>query len=130
MSDDDNEYEDDDDEEDFDEDVQFILLIKVDLVPCTQYKFKVAAYEFFHGTGKIFPVWSKEVGMICVLSFFLSFCLVRRVVGGLYFLGAVCHISWSMWIVYSFHSFQVVFVLDYTPKFIVPPIVYEKVNVI
>lgn len=53
----------------------------VDLVPCTQYKFKVAAYEFFHGTGKIFPVWSKEV----------------------------------------------TFVLDYTPKFIVPPIVYEKV---
>ena len=47
-----------------------ILLIKVDLVPCTQYKFKVAAYEFFHGTGKIFPVWSKEVGMICVLAFF------------------------------------------------------------
>ena len=50
-----------------------ILLVKVDLVPCTQYKFKVAAYEFFHGTGKIFPVWSKEVGMICVLSFFYLF---------------------------------------------------------
>ena len=38
-------------------------IVKVDLVPCTQYKFKVAAYEFFHGTGKIFPVWSKEVGL-------------------------------------------------------------------
>ena len=43
--------------------LNLILLIKVDLVPCTQYKFKVAAYEFFHGTGKIFPVWSKEVGL-------------------------------------------------------------------
>ena len=32
--------------------------------------------------------------------------------------------------IHSFHSFQVTFVLDYTPKFIVPPIVYEKVTVI
>ena len=30
---------------------------------------------------------------------------------------------------YSLDFFQVTFVLDYTPKFIVPPIVYEKVNV-
>ena len=66
-------------------------------MPCTQYKFKVAAYEFFHGTGKIFPVWSKEVGKVSSRdgkTFFFS---------------------------------QVEFVLDYTPKFIVPPIVYEKV---
>ena len=46
-----------------------IILIKVDLVPCTQYKFKVAAYEFFHGTGKIFPVWSKEVGKVMRMVF-------------------------------------------------------------
>ena len=39
-------------------------MVQVELVPCTQYKFKVAAYEFFHGTGKIFPVWSKEVGKV------------------------------------------------------------------
>ena len=39
-------------------------MLQVELVPCTQYKFKVAAYEFFHGTGKIFPVWSKEVGIL------------------------------------------------------------------
>jgi|ERR1711962_246291 len=54
---------------------------KVTVVPCTLYKFRVAAYEMFHGTGKIFPVWSKEVN----------------------------------------------FTLDYTPKFIVAPLVYEKV---
>ena len=44
-------------------------IVKVDLVPCTQYKFKVAAYEFFHGTGKIFPVWSKEVGKVVRMVF-------------------------------------------------------------
>ena len=68
-------------------------------MPCTQYKFKVAAYEFFHGTGKIFPVWSKEVG--------------KSVLKG--------------WMQKLFLFSQVEFVLDYTPKFIVPPIVYEKV---
>ena len=71
-------------------------MVQVELVPCTQYKFKVAAYEFFHGTGKIFPVWSKEV-----------------VIEG--------------WMEKLFLLSQVEFVLDYTPKFIVPPIVYEKV---
>ena len=71
-------------------------MVQVELVPCTQYKFKVAAYEFFHGTGKIFPVWSKEVGKVS-------------------------------WMEKLFLFSQVEFVLDYTPKFIVPPIVYEKV---
>ena len=58
---------------------------------------------------------------------FLSSCLVRRVM----------IISFRHRMPYSMvrmdcllFSFQVVFVLDYTPKFIVPPIVYEKVNVI
>ena len=69
------------------------------MVPCTQYKFKVAAYEFFHGTGKIFPVWSKEVGIVSSRA------------------------GWKKLFLFS----QVEFVLDYTPKFIVPPIVYEKV---
>ena len=73
--------------------------MQVELVPCTQFKFKVAAYEFFHGTGKIFPVWSKEV---------------RKV-------------SWRVGWKKLFFFSQVEFVLDYTPKFIVPPIVYEKV---
>ena len=68
-------------------------------MPCTQFKFKVAAYEFFHGTGKIFPVWSKEVGKVSWRA------------------------AWKKLFLFS----QVEFVLDYTPKFIVPPIVYEKV---
>ena len=74
-------------------------MVQVELVPCTQYKFKVAAYEFFHGTGKIFPVWSKEVGILSSRA------------------------GWKKLFLFS----QVEFVLDYTPKFIVPPIVYEKV---
>ena len=74
-------------------------MAQVELVPCTQFKFKVAAYEFFHGTGKIFPVWSKEVGILSSRA------------------------GWKKLFLFS----QVEFVLDYTPKFIVPPIVYEKV---
>jgi len=50
------------------------------VVPCTLYKFKVAAYEEFHGTGKRFKMMSNEVS----------------------------------------------FTLDYTPKFIKQPIVWEK----
>ena len=71
--------------------------------------------------------------LIVFLSFVsLSFCLFDTLtdlpglvqeVGIIIFLGTILFI-------YSFHSFQVVFVLDYTPKFIVPPIVYEKVNLI
>ena len=137
------------------------VLIKVDLVPCTQYKFKVAAYEFFHGTGKIFPVWSKEVRIVlsspssfCLFCIFCLFCLffpffVYFMVFLYFYLSDLFFVSRysrsgstevgkvgmiifldTILIIYSFDSFQVVFVLDYTPKFIVPPIVYEKVNLI
>jgi len=51
------------------------------VVPCTQYTFRVAAYEEFHGTGRRFKMLSNEVN----------------------------------------------FTLDYTPKFIKEPTVWEKV---
>merc|ERR1719309_1408624 len=31
------------------------------VVPCTQYTFRVAAYEEFHGTGRRFPMYSDPV---------------------------------------------------------------------
>ena len=73
---------------------------QVEVVPCTEYKFRVAGYEMFQGTGRIFPVYSKQVQtqVIQVKCQILNHCLL-----------------------------QVNFTLNYSPKFIKQPIVYEKV---
>ena len=73
------------------------------VVPCTLYTFRVAAYEEFHGTGRRFKMLSNEVNLTqnyTVLYFVLYFTVLCTV--------------------------QVNFTLDYTPKFVKKPIVWEK----
>ena len=84
------------------------------VVPCTLYTFRVAAYEEFHGTGRRFKMLSNEVNS--TLNYTVLYCTAPYCTV-LYCTVLYCTVLCTV---------QVNFTLDYTPKFVKKPIVWEK----